>query len=95
MELAWAAFAEVVFPIMAGVLLIALSPRWLSVGSHPFVTAFVLYVLLLVLTALAAPGYDMWVPFIGGLVSLAAAIAVFIVLRRRRLAATRDTGVAG
>jgi hypothetical protein len=69
MDLAWVVFAEVVSPILGGVLVIALSPRWPSVGSHPFPTAFVLYLLLLVLTALAAPGYDLWVRFVGGLVS--------------------------
>lgn len=87
MELAWVAFAQVVFPILVDGCVVALSSRQPSLGSHPFQTAFVLYILLLVLTA---PGYDMWVPLIEALVSFAVAIAVFTALRQRSLAATRS-----
>ena len=92
MELAYVVVGQIALPILVGVLVIALSPRWERVGSSPFLSALVLYLVLVVLTALAAPGYDLWVPFIGALVSLVVTIAVFLVLRRRRL--TRNAGGA-
>lgn len=90
MELVWVILGQTVVPIVVGILVVALAPRWPRIGSSPFVTAFVLYLVLVTLAALAAPGYDLWVPAIGGLVSLVVAVAVFIALRRRRVVAASD-----
>ncbi|MEW6224372.1 MAG: hypothetical protein AB1627_07055 [Chloroflexota bacterium] len=92
MDLLWVILGQIALPILVGVLVVALSPRWPRVGSSPFVTAFVLYLVLVTLTALAAPGYDLWVPVVGGLVSLVVSVAVFISLRRR--APNRTPGAA-
>jgi hypothetical protein len=55
-DFAWAAFAVIAIPILAGFVVVALSPRWPSVGSHPFRTALVTFLLLGVLTVVATPG---------------------------------------
>jgi hypothetical protein len=86
MELVWVILGQTVLPIVVGVLVVALVPRWPRIGSSPFVTSFVLYLALVTLTALAAPGFELLVPAIGGIVSLVVAVAVFIALRQRKVA---------
>jgi hypothetical protein len=90
----WVVLGQIVLPVLVGGIVLALSPRWPSLGLHPIRSALGLYVLLVILTALAAPGLSLWVPVVGGLVSVAVAIGAYLVLRRRRLAA-RDVAAAG
>jgi hypothetical protein len=90
----WVVLGQVVLPVLVGGIVLALSPRRRSLGLHPLRTALGLYILLWILAALAAPGLAMWVPAVGGLVSVPVAIGVYLGLRRRGLA-SREVAAAG
>jgi len=85
METAWFAFAVTVLPIAIGIAVVVVARGRPRLGSHPFRTAAVLYVALVILVALATPGSDLTAPVIGDLVSLGVAVVIYIALRRRNL----------
>jgi hypothetical protein len=87
-EQAWLVLGEVVLPILVGAIVLAVASRSRALASHPFASAVGLYVLLVVLSALAAPGGYVWMPAIGGVISIAVAVAVYAILRRRRRTAS-------
>jgi hypothetical protein len=90
----WVVLGQVVLPMLVSAIVLALSPRRPSLGLHPRRTGLGLYVLLWVLTAPAAPGLARWVPVVGFFVSVPVAIGVYLILRRRGLAA-REVAAAG
>ena len=73
----------VVVPVAVGAVALWFSQRRPALGSRPVVTALGLFVLLVVLNALDSPGGDLVAATIGGIVSVAVSVVVFIVLRRR------------
>jgi uncharacterized membrane protein len=91
----WVAAGQVLLPILAGALFVALSPRMPFVIRHTLIASVGLFYGLVILTALAAPGGDLWMPAIGGCVSLGVAIVAFVTLRRRKIVgAGADTRLA-
>jgi hypothetical protein len=73
----------VVVPLAVGAAALWFSQRRPALGLRPAVTAMVLFVVLVVLNALDSPGGDLVAPTIGGIVSVAVSVVVYIVLRRR------------
>jgi hypothetical protein len=78
----WIGGAVVVLPVVIGIVVLALARRAPSLGSRPLVTAAALYVLLLVVVALATPGGDLVTPTLAATSSMAVAVAVYVRLRR-------------
>ncbi len=70
--------------MLAGALFIALSPRMPFLIRHPLIASIALFYGLVILTALASPGGDMWMPVVGGCFSVGVAIIAFATLRRRK-----------
>ena len=80
----WFAAGQVLLPVLACALFVALSPRMPFAIRHPLIASIALFYALVILTAFAAPGGDLWMPVIGGCVSIGVAIVAFVMLRRRK-----------
>jgi hypothetical protein len=72
----------VVVPIVAGMALLRMRETTPAIGEHPFRTAILLFVLLVIATALLSPGGDLVTPTIGGVVSAAVSCVVLVTIRR-------------
>ena len=88
-DIVWALLGQVLLPLLVGAGVLIVSRRRPRLGADPFLTALGLSVALIFLTALASPGGDLWMPVIGGVVSVGVSIFVFLQLRRRKLEAAR------
>jgi hypothetical protein len=77
----WVAAGQVLLPVLVCALFVAFSSRMRFAIRHPLIASFYA---LVILTAFAAPGGDLWMPVIGGCVSIGVAIVAFVMLRRRK-----------